>query len=73
MTIDNNVLQNITIAIVIVVMALVVALLLSFVIMRRIVSHNTSLVEAMTKRKNKPRKNARNLPMQMPCLSRSMN
>ncbi len=47
MTIDGAILQNITIAVTIVVVALVVALMLSFVIMRRIVGHNTRLAEAV--------------------------
>ena len=47
MTIDGTVLQNITIAITIVVVALVAALMLSFVIMRRMVGHNTDLAQAM--------------------------
>lgn len=51
MTIDETVLKNITIAIVIVIVALVIALMLSFVIMRKIVAHNTSLAEAVCEEK----------------------
>ena len=51
MPVDGAVLQNITIAITIVVVALVVALMLSFVIMRRIVGHNTRLAEAVYEEK----------------------
>ena len=47
MTIDGTVLQNITIAITIIVVALVAALMLSFVILRRIIGHNTDLAQAM--------------------------
>lgn len=47
MTIDGTVLQNITIAITIIVVALVAALMLSFVILRRIIGHDTDLAQAM--------------------------
>ncbi len=47
MSIDNTVLQNITIILLIIFVAFIVTLLLAFVVIRRLINHNTHLMEEM--------------------------
>ena len=47
MSIDNSVLQNITVILLIALVAFIATLLLALIVMRRLINHNTHLMEEM--------------------------